>query len=467
MPLARLLAPPALAAALALAPAAQAGGFFIPERGARELGRGGASVASVDTLNAQWLNPAALTRLRGRLSFYVDLGLIHTDQRFERADDDEVMRKDPRYASGFPGVENTAPLFPDPSLALASDFGTDFLVVALGVYGPYAGGQQWPDDGEQRYSLIRLQALAVYSQLSLALKLSDDLSVGVGLQAVSVDLRQRLAISAYPGVFGWAEQRDLDVPTEVAMSDLFTPAANFGVLYRLLPRLELGASLQLPVRAEPEGTLRLRVPDHFYFKDVVARGDAIEATLDFPAIARVGLRVVQDDQWDFELAAVYETWSRQEEIAIRPGPGGIQFDNVPGIGTYTVRPFALRQDYRDTWSLRVGGSWRPLTDLTVRSGVYFETGAPPDRTASVLLVDNDKVGAGLGLTWRVGRFSFDAAAAVVRQQDRLVTNSEKTQVNPLYDADAGPYGEGGPNVVGDGLYQSTHAIFALSASGSL
>jgi len=451
------------ALALLASPVAQAGSFYIPERGARALAMGGAHVAGSDDMNAQWLNPAALTRLSGDLALYVDLGLIFTEQSFARQDDAEVMRKDERYADGFPEVDNEGPPFPDPSLGVATHFGTEDFVFALGMYGPYAGTNVWPEDGPQRYSLVKLNALELFVQASVAWRISDEIAVGVGLQWVITSVTQRLAISGYPGIVGWAEDPDLDNLSEVSVHDTFTPSANFGVLLTPVDGFDIGISAQLPVHAELDGDLRVRPASHYLFSDTSVEGDEIGLTLDFPAILRLGLRVHDEDLWSVELAGVLELWSALDRIDVAPGEGGIRFNNVPGIGTYTVKPFSLEARSKDVFSVRLGGSFRPGRGVvTLRAGTLYESSSLPDETVDVLKIDNDKVGGMIGATLHLGDYDVDLAAAYIQQFERTVTNSVKYQVNPIYDEDPSSYEGTGPHVVGNGTYGGSYLIFAAT-----
>ncbi|MCA9514698.1 MAG: outer membrane protein transport protein [Myxococcales bacterium] len=454
----------ALGALSGLAPAAHAAGFYVPERGARALSMGGAFIAGADDMNAQWLNPAALTRLSDDLNLYLDVGLIFASRSFDRQDDPEVTRKDPAYASGFPTVENEGPPFVDPSLGVATHFGLDDFVFALGAYGPYAGTNEWPEDGPQRYSLINLNALELFIQASVAWRVSDELAVGVGLQWVFTDITQRLQISSYPGAFGWAEAQDMDTLAEVKVKDVFSPSANFGLLVTPVPALDIGLSVQLPVSVEATGTVETRTPSNYYFKDVTVTGDAMKVSLDFPPMFRLGVRVHDGDLWSAELAAVYEMWSVMDGIVVAPGDGGVQFDNVPGIGSYRVRPFDIRLEHDDSFSLRLGGFVRLAPVVTLRAGAFYEKSPIKDRFMSVLVFDNDKAGGTLGATLDLGAVEIDLALAYVKLFERTVTDSEKYQVNPLYDEDAAPYGEAGPHVVGNGTYEGSYFMVSTALS---
>lgn len=449
---------------------AHAGAFYLPERGGRALSLGGAFIAGVDDLNAQWLNPAGLTRLDKSLSLYLDFGLIFSDQRFLRQDSEEARRKDPTLAEGYPEVTDEGGPFPDPSLGIATNFGLKDWVFALGVYGPYAGTNKWPEDGPQRYSIINLQALELFVQLSAAWRPNDHFAVGVGLQSVTTGIKQRLKISAYPGVFGWNEQRDLDVLAEVDVTDPFSLSGNLGVLITPTSKdaaigLDIGLSVQLPVAADASGKLSLQKPGHYYFSTTEIEGDKIEVSLDFPWIVRAGVRLYDEDLWSVELAAVFEAWSALDQIAVAPGEGGIAFVGVPGIGRYEVEPFALDASYEDVFSARVGASFAPgRGPLTLRMGTFFETGAPPSKTLTVLDIDGNKLGVTLGGTFEFGAFQIDLAAAWIETFEQTVTDSSKAQVNPIYLADPQPYDETGPSTIGNGTYSARNFILATSIS---
>ncbi len=442
---------------------ARAGGFWLAERGARSFSLGGAHIAGADDMNAQWLNPAGLTRLKGDWNLYLDAALIVAEQSFARAFDADVARRDPTYADGFPVERARVEPFFDPSLGVATRFGLDDWIFALGVYGPYAGTNKWSADGPQRYSLVSLEPIQLTTQLSVGWRPHPRLAVGIGLQAVYTSIRQRVVISAYPGVFGWQEDRELDVFAEVAASDGFSPSGNAGLIWTPVDGLDVAVSAQLPVRADIGGKLRVNLSEHWYFSGSSVSGDRISGRVDFPGVLRLGVRAYEEAAWSLELAAVAELWSAQASIPVVPQ--GIEFRDVPGIGTFRVKPIDIRQDFQDLVSVRLGGSWQPGGGaLTLRAGTYVETGAAPDATVSVLRIDGTKLGFGLGATWVAAPLAIDLGLGYVHMFTREVSTSEKTQVNPLYDEDDGPFGESGPNVVGNGRYEMGHWVMSVTAS---
>lgn len=471
---------------------ARAAGFFLPVRGARALSHGGATVVSGDDLNAQWSNPATLFRSAARVAAWVDFAAINLNASFRRANLDEVMAWDDRYPQGFPEVTSNA-WFPDPAFAVGSNFGLAQWMFVLGVYGPYAGTTSWPDDdprcpagqsasgcatqcyqdpgscqwnlGPQRYNMIQPEQMLLKYQLSAAYRPIPKLSVGVGLYVASFRMKERLKISAYPGIFGWAEDPTLDALIELDAADWAKVGAVFGVWGKPLPWLELGAAFETPLSLDAKGTLRVRLPSNYYFGDVTVTGDKIRLQTDFPLSLRVGARYVDPkDRFDVELMASWEHWSTHKSIVVTPREE-IRFENVPGLGTYRVKTFTVAEDFHDTVSVHLGGSVKVIPKwLELRAGYFFELGAIPNRTYNVQVIDNDKHGAAFGVSVRYWKMRFDVAYAYIYLADRTVTNSEKRQINPLYEEDTGPYVQGRPTIVGNGSHRAHYHVLAASVS---
>ena len=138
---------------------------------------------------------------------------------------------------------------------------------------------------------------------------------------------------------------------------------------------------------------------------------------------------------------------------------------MPGLGSYRVKTFTVREDFNDTVSVHLGSAvWVYKRILQVRAGYFFELGAIPDRTYTVQTIDGDKHLMGLGLSARFWKMQLDLSYGMVILANRLVTNSEKRQVNPLYEEDTGPYVDGRPTIVGNGYHTARYHILALSLS---
>src|SRR5262249_22975334 len=142
--------------------------------------------------------------------------------------------------------------------------------------------------------------------------------------------------------------------------------------------------------------------------------------------------------------------------AIRIQPKDIA---VTSFGNPTpLSAITLREDWRDTYSVRLGGHYTIIPgQLLVRGGAYYERAAVPAERLSVGAFDADKLGLTAG-----GRvdlphgFWIDLAAGYVDWLARTVTNSQVLLSDPLSGKDQWP--------IANGTYTNAQ-IFVLAALG--
>ncbi len=428
---------------------ADAAGFFLPGRGVKPLGRAGAYIASGgQNLNSLWYNPANLAGME-ELQLTVDLALIDLAFEFQRAprtaENGETITYDP--------VENSAAPQPNPQILVGGPI-NDRWSWGAGLYAPYLAGQTFPEDGAQRYTMVNTAgSLVAYTHLALAWQMNDALRVGFGFQNVVADFQLVNVTSAYTGLYGRPEDRDLDILTRITITDLFNASGNFGAWIKFSPMLQAAISVQLPVTIrDDDAQIETRLPDNAFFANAEVNGDSIDASLTFPFMARAGLRFVKDAM-DAEVAVVYENWGTFDEI--QANPNDVTVEGLPGVDSIRVAPLAVPLNWQDTFSVRGGGSYAFNEQWTGRLGYAFETNVAPDEYYSVFLADANKHLLTLGGSWSGESWSVDSSLAYYLMPDRTITNSEVRQINPT-DAE----GEN-TTVVGNGEYMQRFAIFGL------
>lgn len=408
---------------------ARAGGYTLPIQSVRALSVGGALVAGAEGADALWYNPARL----GDSSLALGVAIVAADATFTRAGGPQ---------DGV-SVSNEATPLPIPQLGLVWRPHERFSV-GLGAYAPFGGQFQFAEDGPQRYALVRNdQTKLLFVHLAAAVRFGD-FRIGAGLQNVIGTLSQRTMFSGYTGLFGFEEDPELDVLTELELHDPFTLTANFGASYDLGP-LSLGFSVQLPFSVGGEGTFRVRLPSSPFFDPTSIEGDRVRIDVPFPLCFRGGVRWQIIPRLAVETAFAFEGWSVQDELRIVPVTP-ITLRDVPSIGDYALGTVVLPRRMRDTFSLHLGIDGEVLDGLHARGGVFYEPSTFDDRTFSVAVLDGDKLGLTLGVSFDVGPVRIDVAAARIMQGTRTVEDSEITQVNPTNPTQT--------TVVGNGTYES-------------
>ena len=424
-----LLAAATLCLTVGLPTDATASGFYLPGRGVQPMGRGGAYVASGEgNLNSVWYNPANLATLEGT-ELMVDTAVIGTFSQFHRSS---------RYTQGgrlvdYPSVHNQSLPRPDPPILI------------------YASGLKFPERGPQRYTLINNdKSLIAFLGGSVAYEINDDLRVGAGLYDMVAHFELVNTTSSYTGVYGRPEDRDLDILTKIAFQDFFNPTGNLGLWWEPVDKFQTAFSVQLPgLVRDKSAKMEVRMPSHPLYDQGELSNDTVSGALRFPWVLRAALRW-DDDNFDVELAGVWEGWGVFDRITV--SPNNIRHTGIPGVGAIPIGPLNIPQKWQNTFSVRAGGDWRVSDPLTLRAGYIFETGAPPDEFYSVFAPDADKHVFSGGFSYEWSDFTLDVSAAYYALNNKQITNSQMRQINPIDTEDELA------TVIGNGGYKTSNLI---------
>ena len=393
---------------LGLPSAAHAGGFDIPDNGARAVGRGGSYVVGVSDPTAMYYNPAALSKQRGTQLLY-NHNLFFHDTRFQRAPLSDVWGDD--AGTEFPEAKNAETLFPlGVFLAATSDFGLENWQFGLGIYGPPAIGKHtYPSYGPQSFMLTEMEILLAFYSASISWKYKD--YFGIGVTGSYVDMISMKYGLVTDGTLGQDLSPVPDMASEqltatLNLKDRTSGTAVIGLWGRPHRRVELAlAARVVPIFLNPKGTVEVDK------ETLVTDEVTVDLPLTLPAKVRGGIRYIHpdpkspdNDLFDIELGAYWENWSVLESLSPRLN-GQI---SAQDLGT-----LELRKEWKDTLSIRLGGDFNVLpalaestaahpVSLTVRTGGFYESGAANDNYSNLDFPSYDRAGVGGGMSvgWR-------------------------------------------------------------------
>lgn len=441
-----------LLAALLLPLPTLAQGFAIYEHGTCVMGRAGAAVAHGCGDGSEiFFNPAQLTDGEG---WTVTAGItgIFADGTFtaDRTGESTELTTDPAWV---PHVFVRRPL-------------GDRWGVGLGVYAPYGLANEWPTSFDGAFVGYRAELQSIYVQPTLAFDLSERISLGVGVAAVtgSVELARRLDLSAQPvpaaaGLPAGTTFGQLGVPFHTAFADVDLRGdadtgvgVNIGLEVALSDGVSLGVRYLTAVEIEYDGTADftqvstgLVLPPENPFGlpggtplDVLLAASGIFAEggplsdqgvvtrIEMPAqlVAGLAARLTRG----FRITADYQ-WT-----------GWSAFDRVP-LEFETAPPDELVEEFEDTHAVRVGGEYALADAWTVRAGYLHHTAASPDQTVTPLLPEGVRNEVTTGVGWSDGDLlTVDAAYHYIGQNDRRgrVRNPPPGQ-EPTVDLNSGLY----------------------------
>lgn len=420
-----------------LAPAAAtAGGFYLPEVGARAtaLAAGGAA-HNVDP-SAVVHNPAGMAGQRGtriELSGLLALPSIHY---FKRPVTDPATGE----TLAFDGVTNEGPPAIVPFLAAQTDLIGHGVLIGLAVHAPFGAHLEYPEDGSQRHVVTSLALRTIFAGPAVTFWITDELSIGATLDYVFSDLaiHQRNALQF---VTGDPEANPNPAPevegsTAIDVKDAFTITSRFGILYQTR-RFSLGATLRLPttLRMKGEavvenGTITALLDDEG--NELQPRGrrvDDVAIDLPLPLILAIGARLELFPWLEIGFEGSWQRWRTFDALTV-------DFANehellpTPGANLYDVR---AENGWHDTIALRLGVESIPIESLplAIRAGVLFDQSPIDDRHFDLLAPDSDKLGVsvGLGYTFELtDTIGLDVAAAYLHLffRERNVGPSETT-----------------------------------------
>lgn len=370
----RLLAMTALAgvAAAAAIPAgpAQAAGFALKEQSASAQGNSFAgATAGAEDISYMFFNPAGLTRQEGSQAEVVLTYIMPTMETTN-------ANGGPIGGSASSGDAAEDALVP---AVYAMWSASDDLKVGLGINAPFGLSTKYDPTWAGRLYAIESAVEAININPMISYRLSPQLSVGVGVQAQTMEVTLSQDVSGGGAIY------------EVTGDD-WGYGFNLGLLYEISPQTRLGAAYRSQVAHTISGDASL----------TGAGSTTAEADLTTPQSASFGLYHDVNDQFAVMAEAAWTGWSSFDKIQIDMAPSIV----TGALGTTTI---SVPEDWEDVWFFALGGTWKASDDLTIRAGIAHDQSPVPDATRTPRLPDADRTWLSLGAKYEAApNFTINA-----------------------------------------------------------
>ena len=431
--------------ALSLAGVAHAGGFYVPEIGARATSMGAAMTAQSEDASAIFHNPAAMQGQKGTQVQVAGLLFFPSITFFRRPGIDPNTNESLSYDP----VENSNSLGAAPYFAVMSDLGSDRMSAGFALTVPFGAALSYPADGSQRHVVTHVALEAIHVGPALAYKLSNRFRLGLAVNYIFSELTIEQG-NAMPFVTGDPEQYPdpdpaLEGHTVLEGRDLAALGATLGLLYSdPQDRFDLGLSVIAPVTLNFEGTAAIHNDSITAITDDAGdliqgagtRTDDIHTQMPLPLIVRVGtaFRPIRKLMLAFDVS--YQRWSANDELVV-------DFDNnhlLIDATNIRVEDVTVPNQWKDTFSVRFGGEYTPseASPLRLRAGALFDQSPVKDEYYDLLTPDSDKVGVGAGVAYAFdlsgGRkldleLAYSHLFVAEREVSPEATGSKKTILN--------------------------------------
>lgn len=360
------------------------GGFQLNETGARAMAQGGAFAARASDPSAIYFNPAGLS-FQGT-SIYLGTTLITPKVSFFGPTNYSM---------------NTETKMVDQTFTPINVYGTfqitDDFHAGIGVNNPYGLGTEWPAGWIGQYVSQKIDLQSFFITPTIAYKLNDQLSIGVGVNYVIGGVKMKLA-SSIP----------FNSPPPIATLDLKATGIGFngGIIYKLMPDLSIGASYRSAVKLDATGSASF---DPNYAVLNLPTGDAA-ASIELPATGFLGVSYKLMDDLEIEADYQYVGWSSYKELKI-------EFKADPTKNKVSPK------NYENTYILRFGAEYT-MGDLQIRGGYLYDRTPVLTKYDEPLLPDANRNGFTVGLGYNLTKnLMVDATYFFLKFDQRKAENT--------------------------------------------
>jgi long-chain fatty acid transport protein len=381
------------------------GGYQLNEQGARAVGMGGAFVATASDPSAIYFNPAGLAFQNG-FNVLGGINFIIPSTTYAPASGSFMQSS---------SVSTNSQVF-TPFNIYGSYQISDQLVVGLGIYNPFGLGTQWPNLWGQSLAIAPLYGNYIGSYLSvnaniatyyfnptIAYKINDDLSVGLGVSYVyaTVDMTKSIPLGLIgpPAYFPMLNGLNGNMELKGTGNGF---NANLGVICKPIDKLSLGLSYRITTKIDFSGNAT------YTNMNALAAGfpnGTGKATLPMPGNLYVGVAYMLSPDLRIEGDFQYVQWSSYDKLQINlPAPAG----TVTYAKNWTDEPL-----------LRLGAEYTLNESWTVRAGVIEDLTPQPASTTEPMLPDGDRTDVTIGASYKIAdKLYVDAAYMIVLFADK-------------------------------------------------
>jgi long-chain fatty acid transport protein len=353
-----------------------ANGFQLPDQDAFATARGEAFVATADNPSAIYYNPAGITQLAGdnlRGGIYG----IYLDPTFN------PPATAPNSGQTY-GVGKHFAAVPD--LFYTHTLTNLPLSFGLGIYAPFGGSIDWPDD--TGFRTVATKGSLTYLRVNpvVAWKICEQFSIAAGMTVdyAKIDLEQGLRPLPEPLMNYFRFE-----------GDGYGVGYNAGLLWQPDKEFSVGVTLR--------GSTSIKFDGQTEFEQqpvIAAQSIPASAGFTFPLTAAAGFSYRPTPKWNLEIDADYTDWSSFGTVTIHqqnPPPFPIQ-QNIPAT-----------LDWEASWMCGFGVTRYIDDDWHVSAGYLFNENSVPNAYYTPLAADLDRHFFSLGTGRKGKRFDFDIA----------------------------------------------------------
>jgi len=418
-----------------MAAGAYGGGLALSGVGSKAIGMGGAFRGLADNWSAAYWNPAGLVQLSQTEVNFMGIGINPIPQYTPAV----------RYGDYEVGYRNDQTRYPKGKTHLAANVSGFYkmssredITFGVALFVPYALGSSWDlfrpayDDVAGEFPtwnhLADLKVIDIHPSIAKSF-MDGKLMLGAGMSIMRGSIEFRKTV---------LNPTTLPRPHDFLAVDAFLKGdgwgygANFGLLYKLSDKLQVGLSGKTPTKLDISGEISnaLYAIDNldlgniafsqagsqeeidlvYYIFSNETRNWQNDATaeLKLPADAGLGFAYKASEKLVLTMDLSYTMWSSLDSIIIDIDTAATG-DAPPGEPTESM---IIRTKWEDILRFSLGGQYQVSDPFALRFGFYYDPSPIPDETFSPLFMDiGTKYSGNLGASvkasnWELG-YNFE------------------------------------------------------------
>ena len=404
-----------------------ASGYGIFTQGASGLGQANAVVAHTTGPSSVYFNPALINDVPGR---QVEVGTtaVYSDRDID-------------YTGG--GSENGDSAWNFPSTFYYTHQANDKLTSGLGIFFPFGLSNEWDDHYDGRYIGTSGEMLTVNINPAVSYRVTDRLSLAVGLDFVYLDteikanINQAAAGFGAPAIIGGPFT---DITTDVRQKfsgDGWGAGFNLGVVFKATDRVSVGAAYRSQVDIDIEGDMSLYGVDP-RMQLLFQEGNA-ESDIELPAQLTVGVATRVTDALLIEVGARWEDWDVNDKQVL-------DLQN-PILGQTRI---VQERNWHSTWTYNIGANYQLNDSIALNCGYLYGQDAVPNKTFEPIIPDSDAHLFTVGTDLKKDAWTLSAAFGYEYHEERTKNNALGDPITGL------------PQYTANGDYNTDIYLFALS-----
>ncbi|MDD5297900.1 MAG: outer membrane protein transport protein [Rhodocyclaceae bacterium] len=385
---------------------AGASAFQLLEQNASGLGNAYAGAAAVaEDASTIYFNPAGLTALPQGKNAVVAVNAINPSAKFSNSG---TSRSGGGVSGGIPtdfgssgtgGDAGSLAFVPNAyfSMQLAPQW-----TLGLGINAPFGLKTEYDDNWIGRFQGIKSEMKTMNINPTVAFKVNDVVSIGVGMDYQKIDatltkaVNYTAVIASNPAYAAGLAAGNVEGRQELTGSDNAW-GYNVGVTFNLSDRTRLGLAYRSAIKYTLTGTQTVTHPATASpTANLVINSypntlnQAVSLDLKVPDTFSMAVVQKLDDKWEMMGDLSWTGWSKIQEIRVKfTSPGA----------TDDVTDWKLK----DTWKLSLGANYRYADNMKFRFGVAYDQSPVPDQYRTVRLPDADRTWLSLGMQYKLDK----------------------------------------------------------------